>query len=403
VSRPRPGPRPESCKRPPSTRLRTPAATILEFTASLPEIKMSTTIRAATFDDYADVCDLMQRYGLGTKALEEWKHLWECNPVLIRRTEPLPLGWALENNGKLVGFLGNIPTFCSLAGRRLLVTTANHWVVDEPYRSHSIALLKRYLGQKEIDLFLNTTAGSASGKVWEALGAKRMPLASYENVLFWITAPREVVRALLIRKNIPAAGALSFPLGLALRIGLLLGRTKIAKGQGVREIASFDSRFDVFWNELKQGSTKLLSWRDAETLNWHFKYALAAKRARILILEAGGRITAYAVLCRTDKPDLSLKRYHLADFQCLDNSETQRACAALLGHGLELCRKEGVHVLEAVGFTPEKRAVLESFAPLGRKTEAWPFYFKSRHADIETALSAAAVWDPSIYDGDGSL
>jgi hypothetical protein len=364
---------------------------------------MSTTIRTATFDDYAAIFVLMQRYGLPTKPREEWRHVWECNPVLTRRAEPLPLGWVLEDNGKVVGFLGNIPTFCSFVGRRLLATTANAWVVDEPYRSQSIALLKRYLGQKEIDLFLNTTAGVASGKVWEALGAKRMPLSSYENVLFWITAPREVVRALLIRKNIPAAEALSFPLGFALGIGLLLRSTKIRKGQGVREIASFDSRFDVFWNELKQSSSKLLNWRDAETLNWHFKYALAARRARILTLETRGRITAYAVLCRSDKTELALKRYHLADLQCLDNSETLRACGALLEHSLELCRQEGVHVLEASGFAPEKRSVLESFAPLRRKMEAWPFYFKSRYSDIDTALSAAAVWDPSVYDGDGSL
>ena len=366
---------------------------------------MTTTIRTATSDDYADVRDLMQRYGLATKALDEWKHVCQCNPVLNQRTEPLPLGWALENNGKLVGFLGSIPAFCSFGGRRLLVTTANSWVVDEPYRSHSIALLKRFLGQREVDLFLNTTAGVASSKVWEALGAKRMPLSSYGDVLFWITAPREVVRALLIHKNIPAAGALSFPLGLALRIGHLLRPTTSREGKGsdVREIASFDSRFDVFWNELKQGSTRLLSWRDAETLNWHFKYALAANRARIVILEAGSRITAYAILCRADKPDLGLKRYHLADFQSLDNSETQHACGALLRHSLELCRKEGVHVLEAIGFAPEKRAALEKFAPLRRKFEAWPFYFKSRSAEIETALSAATAWDPSIYDGDGSL
>ena len=364
---------------------------------------MSTTIRAATFDDYTAICDLMRRYGLPPKALEEWKHVWECNPVLTERAEPFTLGWALENKGKLVGFLGNIPTFCSLDGRRLLVTTANTLVIDGPYRSHSIALLKRYLAQKEVDLFLNTTAKIASGKLWEALGAKRLPVPSYESVLFWVTAPRPVVRALLISKKIPAAGALSFPLGVALRVGLLLRSTKIKKGQGVRETPSFDSRFDVFWNELKQDSSRLLSWRDAETLNWHFKYALAAKRAHILTLEANGRITAYAVIYRQDKPELGLKRYHLADLQCLDHSDTERACAALLGHSLEICRNEGVHVLEAFGFTDEKRAVLESFAPLRRKLEGWPFYFKSRYAEIETALSKATAWDPSVYDGDGSL
>jgi hypothetical protein len=363
----------------------------------------STTIRAATFDDHAAVSDLLQRYGIGTKAFAAWKHLWEFNPVLIGRTEPWPLGWALENNGQLVGFLGNIPSLYSFAGRRLLATTANDWVVDEPYRSRSIALLKRYLGQKNIDLFLNTTAKNASGRVWEALGGKRVPLAYYEDVLFWVTAPQKVARALFIKKNVPAARALSLPLGLALKVGLWLRSPGGREGHGVREIPGFDSRFDTFWNELRKGSSRLLSWRDAETLNWHFKYALATNRARILTLEVNGRITAYAVLMRTDKLDLGLTRYHLADLQCLDRSETQRACSALLGHSLELCRTEGVHLLEAVGFEPEKRAVLEGLTPLRRKAEAWPFYFKSRSAEIETALSASTVWDPSIYDGDGSL
>jgi hypothetical protein len=365
--------------------------------------EMSTTIRTATFDDYAAIFVLMQRYGLPTKPREEWRHVWECNPVLTRRAEPLPLGWVLENNGKVVGFLGNIPTFYSFVGRRLLATTANAWVVDEPYRSQSIVLLKHYLSQREIDLFLNTTAGIASGRLWEALGAKRLPLSSYGDVLFWTTAPREVVRAFLISKNIPVPGSLSVPLSWVLRIGFLLRSPKRTRGQAVQEVGGFDSRFDDFWDELRLSSSKLLSWRDAETLNWHFKHALAANRARILTIEESGRITAYAVLCRQDKPEFALKRYHLADLQCLDNSETAHACGTLLEHSLELCRQEGVHVLEASGFAPEKRSVLESFAPLRRKMESWPFYFKSRDTAIESALSPATAWDPSAYDGDGSL
>jgi hypothetical protein len=175
------------------------------------------------------------------------------------------------------------------------------------------------------------------------------------------------------------------------------------KGDDVREVAGFDGGFDEFWSELKQRSAKLLSWRDAETLNWHFKYALAAGRARILILEARGRIIAYAVLFRQDNAELALKRYRLADFQCLADNETERAFGALLSRSLDLCRKERVHLLEIVGFAPEKRAIFEKFAPLKRKLETWPYYFKSRHANMAAALSAPAAWDPSIYDGDGSL
>jgi hypothetical protein len=364
---------------------------------------MSVILRLATFDDYAGVNDLMQRHGLETKAFEEWKHIWEYNPVLTKRTEPWPIGWALENNSKLVGFLANIPTFYSCSGRRWLVTTASGWVVDEPHRARSIALLARYFLQKDVDLFLNTTARIEAGKVFEAFKAKRMPLSSYEDALFWITAPRAVVRGFLIKRSIPGAGPLSLPLGLAMMAVLFLRSSKIPQFGAVREIASFDARFDVFWNELRQRSTKLVSWRDAETLNWHFKYALAGKRARILILEANDTLVAYAVLYRQDSPGLGLKRYRLADFQCLDNSETEHAFGALLGHSLGLCRQEGVHMVEAIGFSPEKRAAFESFAPLRRKMDCWPFYFKSRQPEVETALSTASVWDPCIYDGDGSL
>jgi hypothetical protein len=285
----------------------------------------------------------------------------------------------------------------------LLVTTASAWVVDEPHRSQSIGLVKRYFGQKEIDLFLNTTARLGAGKVFEALGCKRMPLSSYEHVLFWITAPREVVRGLLIKKNIPAAAVLSLPVGVGLRVALALRSKRSPKGEAVEEMASFDSRFDLFWNHLRQNTTTLLSWRDAETLNWHFKYALLARRAHILTLEANGRITAYAVLYRQDNAELALKRYRLADFQCLDDSQLEHAFGAVLEHSLELCRQEGVHLFEVIGFAPGKRAVFERFAPLGRKMEAWPFYFKARHPEIEISLSASSAWDPSIFDGDGSL
>ena len=74
--------------------------------------------REATFEDYAQVSALESEYGLQTKSLEEWRHLWIHNPV-YRQLPEWPIGWVCENeDDQIVGCIANIPLRYEFGDRR---------------------------------------------------------------------------------------------------------------------------------------------------------------------------------------------------------------------------------------------------------------------------------------------
>jgi len=115
----------------------------------------------------------------------------------------------------------------------------------------------------------------------------------------------------------------------------------------------------------------------------------------------GSRLLAYAVFCRRDVPEHSLKRLQLVDFQALDGG--MQAMVPMIAWGLSHCRKEGLHVLEAFGFRPEKQAVIDKLAPYRRQLQSWWYYYKAVNKALGVELQTPVVWDASHFDGDTSL
>ena len=163
-----------------------------------------------------------------------------------------------------------------------------------------------------------------------------------------------------------------------------------------------DSRFDVFWEALRQMNSQiLLAVRTREVLEWHFAYALRNNRAWILTACKGSDLSAYAIFCRYDNQRFGLKRMRLVDFQSLDG--TTFPLVNMLSWALERCRREGIDMLESIGFCARKRKVITEAAPYERKLPSWLYYYKTRDKSLAERLSAPRVWDPSQFDGDASL
>ena len=93
-------------------------------------------IREALFDDYEAIMQLVKKYGLKTKARDEWLHLWVNNPLLIKDgLENWPTGWVLLNDDKeVVGYLGNIPIGYEFQGVKMIAAVSSSWNVP---RMHS--------------------------------------------------------------------------------------------------------------------------------------------------------------------------------------------------------------------------------------------------------------------------
>jgi hypothetical protein len=165
---------------------------------------------------------------------------------------------------------------------------------------------------------------------------------------------------------------------------------------------SFDERFDQFWEELKRTyPNRLLATRSREVLQWHFKYALAANKLWILTISDKSRILACGIFRRQDNPRLNLTRIRLIDFQTV-NSDNQ-LMTQMLAWALRRCQQDGIHMLEAYGFRPDKQRVIESLAPHRRPLPAWCFFYATFNKALKQKLQSPEVWDPSHFDGDESL
>jgi hypothetical protein len=136
-------------------------------------------------------------------------------------------------------------------------------------------------------------------------------------------------------------------------------------------------------------------------LEWHFKRPLENGKAWVLTVGKGSALAAYAIFLRRDNSALSLKRMRLVDFQVLGgNTEFLRA---LICHALARCRREGIHMLECLGFAPDKQRVIEALAPHRRKLSSWRYFYKATNRQLAQTLEDPGVWDPSCFDGDASL
>jgi hypothetical protein len=366
----------------------------------------SPELREASFEDYPRIAALQVEYGFPKKSFEEWKHLWINNPAYTQSQERLPIGWVLECGGKqIVGYLGNIPLFYEFEGRRLLASVAHAWVVDTCYRSYSLLLLDRYFSQKTVELFLNATVGPAASDSFAVFRSLPAPVGAWDRSAFWITNRQGFLAGWLAKKAFPLAKPLSYGLSVGLFVKQACSKRTLNRpltGVELQGCTEIDDRFDIFWDALRKGNPRvLLGVRSREMLEWHFKYALGNSKAWIVTASRGSVILAYGVFFRHDNQTLGLKRMRLVDFQTLDGNIA--VLAPMLSWALERCRREGIDMLESIGFRADKRSVISKIAPYERKLPSWLYFYKTTDKSLAERLSDPNAWDPSQFDGDASL
>jgi hypothetical protein len=237
-----------------------------------------------------------------------------------------------------------------------------------------------------------------------------LPLASYDRVLYWICDHRRFAEAALRKKQIPLAGALGCAAGTVLAAADSLRRRnsalRLATGQaGMKEeprlLADFDARFDTAWQQLRQRRGRLLAIRSQAALAWHYHDARSTKRLAIIVLEEQDALAGYAILLRRDVETIGLRRFILADLQVL--GDRPALVSKLLTGAIQAAREQSVHVVEAIGFDPFKRGLLEATGPRIRRSPAWPYFYKAFSPLLVQALESSDAWDPCPYDGDAAF
>ncbi len=371
-------------------------------------------LRQARFEDYTQIAALAARFELHVEDYSGWAHLWADNPAHREIKDTFPMGWVLENDeGAIVGYLGNVPMNYEFEGKSLLAATTRAWVVDTPYRAYSPLLLGTYFQQPNVDLFLSTTVNKQSADAYKIFEGIPVPQGAWDRARFWITDYPGFMESFLRQKwgAMWGLGAIRKPLSYPAAAGIflrdLIARSPLSAKRCAAEVVSgrtFDDRFESFWADLrKKKSNVLLAVRNREALQWHFKFALQQNRAWIYTVESNSRLVAYSVFLHYDYEPIGLRRMRLVDFQCLDQKLESELLITMLRAAMTRCRLQSIHMLELIGLPLELEKALECASPLRRDLSSWLYFYKAGNPVLAQRLSKPAAWEPSLFDGDSSL
>jgi len=361
------------------------------------------SVREATLHDFSAISDVVRRNGLTSTSYDVFARLWNDNPFRSELT--VPLGWVLENKAQeIVGTLSNIGRMYIYNDAPIRVASASAWAVDPLYRTSAIFLAKQFFSQKNIDLFLNTTASEGAAEVFKAFRCSEIPDPSYTRVSYWITGYAGFAGSALQRLRIPLLPGLRHATAAALYCRDLMrpGRVRFRPLETC-PLDDFDERFDAFWNRLRHRRDRLLAVRSAEALAWQFRPALENGSAAIIALPDGKTLSGYLILMRGDDDRIGLRRFRVIDIQTV--CDEADIVLSLMHAALEHAARSGVDVVEAVGFHRSKRDMLEQMNPHHRTYPTCPYLYKvkANYQPLQDVLRNPDVWDASQFDGDASF
>jgi hypothetical protein len=365
------------------------------------------TVREARLSDFEEVYLMNRRLGQGADSAGNWVRLWRDNPAVQSGAAVLRVGWVLLDGQTIAGFLGNIPLLYQFRGRTLVAAATCRFVIEPGYRRFSHLLVNSFFRQRDVDLFLNTTATVAAGKMMTALRASPVPQRDYGKVYFWVLQPTQFAQAVLRRagcsqtlSRVVGAGG-----GLAIRADSSVrrrGPTSPSAGYVVREsgLESLGPEFSRFWEEQAREASYLFAHRTPETLRWHFDAPGTRKTTTVLSCSEGTRLLGYAIV-RHDQPQEGFRRSLVADLMV--ESENQDPILSLISAAHDSARRAGSHILELLGFPQNIRDVCLQAKPYTRDYPACPYFYKAKDRELQDQLKREGAWYACPYDGDTTL
>ena len=375
----------------------------------------SPQLRPARLEDYPSIAQLGLAHGLDVPPYEDWSSLWLSNPVRTRLGKHYPIGWVLEAPaGEIVGCMGAVHSLYKFRGEDLISATARAWFVPAAYRGFALELMDAYMNQPGVDLVLNTAVSRAAHEMFSQF-CTRIPLGQWDSFSYWVTGHGGFTQRVLECEGKPFSQLLALPAGAIMwlkDLATVEPLRAMSDSFAIESAGSFDSRFDLFWEELlRQHPNKLLAERSSASLSWHFAIPMRKGRLWILTASRNGRLRAYCTLTRQDHafrlPALphgdtqGIRAMRLVDYQSIEPEVD--FLPGLLRVALQRCAREGFYVLENLGRGVPKMRVVDECAPYHKDLENWKFYYRASDPELDAELREPSHWDPSAFDGDASF
>lgn len=365
-------------------------------------------LRELRFNDFDAVARLrhLAPWHWAPDSVDNWHRLWRNSPAIRSAKSYLSMGWVLEADKKIVGYLGSIPLLYHFGDKPLLAAAASGFLVEPAYRTFGKDLVASFYSQPKIDLFLSTTVESV-GRLAKALEVKTLPQENYSTVLFWVLDARHFADAVVWK-----LGATGGVRSLGGMLGSLALRAEtMARSRRPRRASSkfrlteitvseIGDDFEALWRRKLAEKRRLLADRSPATLRWHYTQPGSQKDTNVFRCESQSRLVGYAIFRRETEPP-GLRRCNLSDM--LVDGDDPETASSLVARGYELAMDCGCHTYEVLGFPRFVRQVFLQGKPYSRDYPACPYHFKASDRALHEILSNGESWYATPLDGDTSL
>lgn len=272
---------------------------------------------------------------------DEWLRWWRW----LYKENPAGQGiiCLAEHDGKIVGHRGPIPVQLNIGDNTILGLQSTGSMTHPDYRRRGIfeTLANRVQNEavnRGIDILFGfpnkmSYPGYVKKLQWFDVALKRFMLKP----LNWENIVKLKVKNRLLRAILAAGASLLFD-----KVFFKTRRPTSVDGLAIRQITSFDKKFDEFWNNIS-GVYPIMLVRNKEYLNWKYNglevgYDRSAEEESCVIFSAekANKIYGYVVL----KPEKRKNMLGGLIFDLLARSE--EAMQLLIDRAVTYCRQNGI-------------------------------------------------------------
>lgn len=301
------------------------------------------------------------------------------------------VGWVLEADDAIVGYLVSIPLRYRIGGEDILAHTPADYMVHPDFRFHGIKLMKEFF--KECPNCITADDMAATLKVLDWLGAKESGTFSrYRKVLDG--------RALSGRESlakIPSPLWWPVTVGLRLRDSIFGGSRP--KGIEVTTLPNANKDIVNFCRDISEDHQAMLS-RDAEFFEWRYGDRSPQPDTEFAVAkDDSGEVVGYAVYSFTHG---AMRVGHILDVQVSADAKPEVA-QALLAHSVKALRKKGAWSVRYQRFGADASVSHEildqlNFLPRG----GYHLMTKLEDERLEAIVRNQANWNYSFGDSEAS-
>ena len=341
----------------------------------------------------AGVNALHSDIGWSVPSHDLWKWL-DSNPA---RHPETPLGWVIDNDGRIDGFIGSFRQQY-YRGRTRLQAATSYWVIVSPRAKGSLKqLIVPFLEQKDVFAVSILNANELGSPIYRKLGLQAFPEQTATVKLSWIEGPTLTLLARMLRgainrwpSLIPIIGERFTP-----QSANLLDPRHIKWPQKVHLITdlSDNSAYAQFWTNLR-AQEHLVADRSPATLRWRTSQPSFAARPLLLGYHEAGGISAYAMAIISKTGPVDVPTLEIIDMVSLDKASPE-AIPTLIRALKKATVKMGALKLRLHLVSPD---LLEKLGPYARRAYdegGWGHAFAHFNAPREQF----ADWQPTPYEG----